>query len=207
MKTCLFSINKSSEISNKFVCVHNKSIDILFCFSSDCTILKVRRSLLIQDMIRKFKDSKIIEKKLKLVVTSLNGQEELGDDFGGVLRDILLAFWSEFFKGHATGDAKMVLHLRHEFGSTEWSAIALIIVKGYNYVGYYPITINKAFMVSCVSGEQAVSEEIVFRSFLNFTAYEERETGRCSMSKDILDLDEGGTHEDILEILSNFNCN
>ena len=97
MKTCLFSINKllSSQISNKFLCVHNKSIDILFCFSSDCTILKVRRSLLIQDMISKFKDSKIIEKKLKLVVTSLNGQEELGDNFGGVLRYILLAFWSD----------------------------------------------------------------------------------------------------------------
>ena len=98
MKTYLFSINKllSSQISNKFLCVLNKSIDILFCFSSDCTILKIRRSLLIQDMIREFKDSKIIEKKLKLVVTSLNGQVELGDDFGGALRDILSAFWSEF---------------------------------------------------------------------------------------------------------------
>ena len=49
-------------------------------------------------MIREFKDSKIIDKKLKLVVTSLNGQEELGDDFGGVLRDILSAFWSKIFK-------------------------------------------------------------------------------------------------------------
>ena len=98
MKTYLFSINKllSSQVSNKFLCVLNKSIDILFCFSSDCTILKIR-SLLIQDMIREFKDSKIIEKKLKLVVTSLNGQVELGDDFGGALRDILSAFWSGFF--------------------------------------------------------------------------------------------------------------
>ena len=101
----------------------------------------------------------------------------------------------------------MVLHLHHEFGATEWTAIALIILKGYNYVAYYPITINKVSIVSCVSGEQAVSEEIIFHSFLNFTAYEEQETVRCSMSKDILDLDEGGTHEDILEILSNFNCN
>ena len=169
-------------------------------------ILKIRRSLLIQDMIREFKDSKIIDKKLKLVVTSLNGQEELGDDFGGVLRDILSAFWSEFFKGHATGDTEKVPYLRHEFGATEWAAIARIIVKGYNDVGYYPITINKAFMVSCVFGEQAVSEEMLLRSFLNFITYEERETVKCSLSKDILDLDEGGTDEDIMEILSNFNC-
>ena len=81
-------------------------------------------------MIREFKDSKIIDKKLKLVVTSLNGQEELGDDFRGVLSDILSAFWSEFFKGLATGDIEMVPYLRHEFGATEWVAIARIIVKG-----------------------------------------------------------------------------
>ena len=36
--------------------------------------------------------------------------------------------------------------------------------------------------------------------------YEERETVKYSMPKDMLDLDEGGTQEDILEILSNFNC-
>ena len=59
-------------------------------------------------MIREFKDSKITDKKLKLVVTSLNGQEEVGDDFGDALRDILSAFWSEIFKGHATGDTEMV---------------------------------------------------------------------------------------------------
>ena len=29
---------------------------------------------------------------------------------------------------------------------------------------------------------------------------------KCSLAKDILDLDEGGTDEDIMEILSNFNC-
>ena len=128
-------------------------------------------------------------------MTSLNGQEELGDDFVGVLRDIHSAFWSEFFKGHATGDTEMVPYLHHEFGATEWAAIARIIVKGYNDVGYYPITINKAFMVSCVFGEQAVSGEMLFRSFLNFITYEERETVKCSLSKNILDLDEGGTDE------------
>ena len=95
-------------------------------------------------MIREFKDSKVIEKKLNLVVTTLNGQEELGDDFGSALRDILLAFWSELFKGHATGDTEMVPYLRHEFGATEWAAIARIIVKGYNDVGYYPITMKGA---------------------------------------------------------------
>ena len=61
-------------------------------------------------------------------------------------------------------------------------------------------------MVSCVFEKQAVSEEMLFRSFLNFITYEERQTVKCSLSKDILDLDEGGTNEDILEILSNFNC-
>lgn len=67
-------------------------------------------------------------------MTSLNWQEELGDNFGGVLRDILSAFWSEL-KAHATGDTKMVPYLHHEFGAKEWTAIARIIVKCYNDVG------------------------------------------------------------------------
>ena len=83
-------------------------------------------------MIREFKGHKIIDKKLKLVVISLNGQEELREDFGDVSRDILPAFWGEFLKSHATGDTKMVPYFRHEFGATEWVAIARIILKYYN---------------------------------------------------------------------------
>ena len=60
--------------------------------------------------------------------------------------------------------------------------------------------------MSCVFAEEAVSEEMLFPSFLNFITYEERETVKCSLSKDILYLDEGGTDEDILEIFSNLNC-
>ena len=108
-------------------------------------------------------------------MTSLNWQEELGDNFGGVLRDILSAFRSEL-KGHATGDTKIVPYLRHELRAKEWTPIARIIVKCYDGVGYYPITINKVFQVSCVFAEEAVSEEMLFPSFLNFITYEERET-------------------------------
>lgn len=76
MKIRLFAITKllHSQISNKFLCVYNKSRDILFCFRSDCMIPLIRKSLLTQDMIREFKDSKIIDKKLKLVMT-LNGKK------------------------------------------------------------------------------------------------------------------------------------
>ena len=114
---------------------------------------------------------------------------------------------SEFFKGYATGHTEMVPYLHHKFGATESTEKARTIVKGYNYndVEYNPIAINIAFMVSCVFGEQAVSEEMFFCSFLNFITYEERETVKCSLSKDIPDLYEGGIDEDILEILSNFN--
>lgn len=52
-------------------------------------IPKIKKSLLTKDMIREFKGHKIIDKKLKLVVISLNGQEKLREDFGDVSRDIL----------------------------------------------------------------------------------------------------------------------
>ena len=105
MKIRLFSINKLlySQISNKFLCVHNKSRDTLFCFRSDCMIPLIRKSLLTQDMIREFKDSNIIDKKLKLVMT-LNGKKSrFWDNFWGVLRDIFSPFWVSFLRATRLG--------------------------------------------------------------------------------------------------------
>ena len=43
------------------------------------------------------------------------GNEELGEDDGGVLRDALSAFWSTFYDSCTLGEEERVPALRHDF--------------------------------------------------------------------------------------------
>ena len=116
-----------------------------------------------------------MDQVLVIVPINLKGEEEIADDFGGVMCDILSAFWDEFNKGHACGDIEMIPCIRHDFGYDEWRAVARVIVKGYRELRCYPIRLNKAFMISCVFGEHVVSDETFLQSFFNYIPLDERQ--------------------------------
>ena len=52
--------------------------------------------LIINDMVKEFKDPKIVNDTLKIILVNSRGEEEEYDDFGGVFRDALSSFWAEF---------------------------------------------------------------------------------------------------------------
>ena len=83
-----------------------------------------------------------MDQALVIVPINLNGEEEIADDFGGVVRDILSAFRDKFNKGQACADIEMILCIRYDFGYDEWRAVAGVIVKGYRELRYYPILLN-----------------------------------------------------------------
>ena len=157
-------------------------------------------------MIREFEDESILKKKIKFVVKALNGREEKADDVGGVFRDLLSAFWGEFYKGFATGVQEMVPCLRHEFAAKQWEAVARIIVKGYRDLGYFPTKLSKAFIMACLFGEKSVSQIVLYEGFINFISEDERETLEGAIGKDNLELCENGADEDVLDFLSNHDC-
>ena len=132
----------------------------------------------------------------------MKGEEEIADDFGGVMCDILSAFWDEFNKGHACGDIEMIPCIRHDFGYDEWRAVARVIVKGYRELRCYPIRLNKAFMISCVFGEHAVSDETFLQSFFNYIPLDERQIVKESLIKENISVD--GDDSELLDILSNY---
>ena len=85
------------------------------------------------DMIQIFKDPSIMSTAIKVVVINSFGKEELGIDDGGVLRDVLSAFWSSFYDSCTVGEDERVPVVRHDFKQDEWEAIARILVKGYQH--------------------------------------------------------------------------
>ena len=119
------------------------------------------------------------------------------------MRDILSAFWDELNKGHACGDIEMIPCIRHDFGYDEWRAVARVIVKGCKELCYYPIILNKAFMISCVFGEHTVSDETLLQSFFNYIPLDERQTVKESLIKENISVD--GDDSELLDVLSNYS--
>ena len=57
------------------------------------------------DMIEQFKDEKIMSSILTFVMVDQRGQDERGEDVGGVYRDAIGCFWQEFYT-RASGKKK-----------------------------------------------------------------------------------------------------
>ena len=127
-------------------------------------IIRVRRALLMCDMIQQFKDEEIMASILTFIMVDQRGEDEQGEDVGGVYRDAIGSFWQEFYDS-CLGEAERVPNLRHDFQSAEWKAIARVIVKGYLDLGYFPYMLSKAFMASAFFNESAVSENVLLHSF------------------------------------------
>ena len=154
-------------------------------------------------MINAFKDPSTLQRTVVLKPINTKGEEEEADDYGGVFRDILSAFWAEFLKGHAVGEAELIPLIKHDFSGENWKAVSRIIVKGYKDVNYFPIRINKAFMISCIFGEHSLTDEALFDSFMSFVPIEDKETLKEALKKDKLDIN--GDDEDVLDVLSSLS--
>lgn len=78
-----------------------------------------------------FKDPSIMYKVLTITRVLPNGEREIAEDSGGVLRDLLTEYWTSFYELCTLGRDAKVPSLRHDFGAVEWEAVARILVYGY----------------------------------------------------------------------------
>ena len=72
---------------------------------------------------------------------------------------------------------------------------------GYQQAKYFPIFLSKAFVISSLFGEQAVTRECLYDSFKMYISKDEQE-----MLRKCLDGQIDGTDEDRLEMLSSYKC-
>lgn len=169
---------------------------------SHCKIVKIRRVQVRKDMINLFKDKAVVDTTLNVVMINSFGKEEDGLDNSGVFLDALSAFWNSFYDSCTNGEDERVPAIRHDFQVAEWEAIATIIVKGYQQVGFFPIKLGKAFTIACLFGEEAVKEDLLLESFLAYLSSDERELVNLSLNGKL----EKEQENECLDLLERFDC-
>ena len=149
----------------------------------------VNRVRVLKDMIDVFKgDINPFEDKILVEMVLPNGEVEIGEDSGGVLRDCLTQFWSDFYSQCAVGQKEKVPYLRHDFGTEEWESVGKIIVLGWKQVRYFPISISPVIMEMTVKG---VSTRNIVDAFFNVISQSEATTFKSALENfDMVDSEE-----------------
>lgn len=104
-----------------------------------------------------------------------NGEKEQGEDTGGILRDLISEFWSDFYAQCTVGRLSKVPSLRHDFGAVEWKSVATILCYGYRFTGYWPIMLAKTFMYQCVYPNIEIPNADLIQDFYNYVSIPEKE--------------------------------
>ncbi|KAJ7352792.1 hypothetical protein OS493_033853 [Desmophyllum pertusum] len=141
------------------------------------------------------------------------GNDERGEDVRGIYRDALSSFWQEFYMSCSLGERGRVPFLRHDFQADEWAAVGRIISKGYLDLGYFPVMLSKAFFISAMLGEKAVSDEILLQSFNEYLAPIEEQVVCEALSRPEdawncgdKDAEEHEEDKELTELLDRFGC-
>lgn len=159
-----------------------------------------RGSTAFYEMIAYFKDPEIERKILTVSRILPNGEKEMAEDTGGVIRDTLSEFWGSFYEMCTSGKEAKVPALRHDLGNTEWCALGRILVYGYKKTGYWPVKLSKAFILSVICKEE-LENSILLEDFWKFVSTADKDVLQQAYEDfSSVDLD------DLLESLDTYDC-
>ena len=113
-----------------------------------------RGTLAFRECIGYFQDEAIMDKLLKIKRILPNGETEMAEDSGGVLRDLLTEFWKAFCEITTMGREAKVPTIRHDFSAIEWEAVGRILVYRYKHTSYWPVMLAKTFITQCLVQEE-----------------------------------------------------
>jgi len=117
----------------------------------------------------------------------------------GVTRDVIATFWHSCLQLQWSVTEKRFHVYVTTFKKSEWKAIGRVLVFGFKVVSYFPISLCKAFLASCLFGEESIDDEFLLSSFRFYITSEEQETfdkirkGDCESDDD-----------DVLDFLGNY---
>lgn len=103
---------------------------------------------------------------LQITMISPNGEQEMAEDMGGVMRDTLSEFWNEFYEKCTTGTNIKIPCLREDFGVKEWEAMGRIMASGYKIHTYFPIYLAPTFLKNCIN--RTVDNDELIDNFLKY---------------------------------------
>lgn len=161
-------------------------------------ILVVHRGQVLQELIAHFSDADLPHADFKIQLVLPDGTPELGYDEGGVVRDCLSEFWSDFYNQCTTGNSFKVPFLRHDFGQKQWESVGRIISFGWEREKYLPVKIAPVILEQAALGY--VKSDVV-ENFLKYMPEHERAVFETWQS-DFDSVDQ----EELMEILDNHSC-
>lgn len=153
-----------------------------------------------QELITQFKDPEILQSNVTFVLVADNNNPEVGRG-NGVTREVLSLFWKDFSISLSIGAAEKVPCIRHDYQRDEWLSISRIIVFGFCNQRYFPIFLSRAFIASCMYGEDALTRKCLLDSFCIYVSKDEQEIIKKCLEGEI-DVND----EDLLDLLSSYKC-
>ena len=99
------------------------------------------------------------------------------------------------------GAVEKVPSVMHDYQKGDWEAIAHIIVYGYSFAKYFPITLSPAYVAIVFLGEESLMPKFLMDSFKSHLSVHERGVLHKALGTDF-DPSDG----DLLELLSTFKC-
>ena len=122
-----------------------------------------------------------------------------GKSFVGVTNQIFSVFFPEFLSSCTVGRSDKKPCVRHDLSRSEWCSVAGILIAGVK-VGYYPLALSQAFMVSALFGENKLPDNMLIKPFKKYVLLKEKE----NIDFMLQNFKEGNA--ELLELLSFYNC-
>ena len=134
-------------------------------------------------------------------------QGELGQDLGGVQRDMFSEFWDVVYGKFFEGATTLIPMIHPQLDFTAYPILGRVLSHGYLVVGVLPIRVALPSLVGMLLGPSAsISTQIVTSSFIDYISASERH-----ILKDALTFEKEGSfppsvQENLLSVLSRFGC-
>ena len=175
--------------------LHDNDDTIPFFSSLEMTI---HRGMALKEILHYFKDPHILDKVITIVRILPNGEKELGEDTGGVFRDVIAEFWADFYDTCTLGRNTKVPCLRHDYGVEEWRAVSRFMIYGLQKEGYWPIQLGQILFSHGVMGKPVMDLK---SSFFDYVSESDKET-----LEEAFDNFTSVDMEDLLEVLDSYGC-
>lgn len=133
-----------------------------------------------------------------VTMVSANGREEMAVDTGGVFRDGLTEFWSDFYDRCTAGKEYKVPVVREDFDKAKWQAVAKVIHTGWLQTKYFPLQMARPVMETVILG---VAQGDLIDCFLLYVSESDRKILEQAMAS-FEDVDK----DELLSVLSDYEC-
>ncbi|CAC5403144.1 unnamed protein product [Mytilus coruscus] len=134
--------------------------------------LKIRRNNIIKDVLHYYQDSTILNFKIKVVF-----EGEIGEDLGGLTRDMFSSFWKkacqEFFRGEDSVVPSLPIHRRREAADI-FAAIGRVLCHMIGLCGILPPNLCRSLLLSTISDSEIIDQELLLQDFLLHVSFPER---------------------------------